>query len=148
MEHGYWDIFWPVCIVLSTFIICLSCLAVCCRYLHYKGNAKSKELEHEEKMKEKEWKYNQDRENKIHEWTSDRTAEKLEQEIKSLKEEKEKQEQCQKEKDQRESDRIAFMMYVLANRKDAPLDMEKLSKEVENFKKVYKDFENYLKTNQ
>ena len=146
MEHGYWDIF--SCIVLSTFIICLSCLAVCCRYFHYKGNIKSKELEHEEKMKDKEWKYNQDRENKIHGWTSIKTTENLELEIKSLKEEKEKQEQCQKEKDQRESDRIAFMMYVLANKKDATLDMEKLSKEVENFKKVYKEFENYLKTNQ
>lgn len=148
MEHGYWDIFWPACIVLSTFIICLSCQAVCCRYLHYKENAKSKELEHEKEMKEKEWKYNQDREDKIHDWMSDKTTEKLEKEIKSLKEEKEKQEQPPKEKAQRELDRIAFMMYVLANRKDATLDMEKLSKEVENFKKVYKEFENYLKTNQ
>lgn len=148
MEHGYWDISWPACIVLSTFIICLSCLAVCCRYLHYKEKARLKELEHEKEMKEKEWKYNQDREDKIHDWTSDKTTEKLEKEIKSLKEEKEKQEQLPKEKDQHELDRIAFMMYVLANRKDATLDMEKLSKEVENFKKVYKEFENYLKTNQ
>lgn len=148
MEHGYWDIFWPACIVLSTLIICLSCLVVCCRYFYYKEKARSKELEHETDMKETEWKHNQDREDKIHGWTSDKTIENLEKEIKSLKEEKEKQEQCQKEEGQRESDRIVFMMYVLANMKDTTLDMEKLSKEVENFKKVYKEFENYLKTNQ
>lgn len=148
MEHGYWDIFWPSCIVLSTFIICVSCGIVFCRYIYYKESAKSKDFEHKKEMKEKEWKYNQDRENKIHGWTIDKTTEKLEQEIKSLKEAKEKQEQHLKEKGQHELDRIAFMMYVLANKKDATLDMEKLSKEVENFKKVYKEFENYLKTNQ
>lgn len=148
MAHGYWDIFWPACIVLSIFIICFSYLVIYCRYLHYKENIKSKELEHEKEMKEKEWKHSQDREDKIHGWTFNKSTEKLEQEIKSLKEEKEKLEQCRKEKDLCESDRIAFMMYALANKKDATLDMEKLSKEIENFKKVYKDFENYLKTNQ
>lgn len=117
-------------------------------FFYYKRNIKLKELEHEKEMKEKEWRYNQEREDKIHGWTSVKATENLEKEIKSLKEEKEKQEQRQKDKDQCESDRIAFMMYVLANKGDATLDMEKLSKEVENFKKVYKDFENYLKTNQ
>lgn len=148
MEHGYWDVFWPACIVLSTGIICISCRTVFFRYLHYKANTRSKELEHEKEIKEKEWKYNQEREDKIHNWTSVKTTECLEKEIKSLKEEKEKQKQHQKEKAQCESDRIAFLMYALANQRDTTLDMEKLSKEVEDFKKNYKDFENYLKKNQ
>lgn len=148
MDRGYWEVFWPVCVVLSTLIFCFSCLVVFCRYLRYKENVKLKDLEHEKEMKEKEWKYNQEREDKIHGWTSIKTTEHLEKEIKSLKEEREKQELHQKKQEQYESDRIAFMMYALANKGDATLDMEKLSKEVENFKKIYKEFENYLKINQ
>lgn len=57
-------------------------------------------------------------------------------------------EQSQKGGNTLDVDRIAFLMYVLSNKKDASLDMEKLSKEIENFKSIYKDFEKYLKTNQ
>ena len=66
-------------------------------------------------------------------------------EIKST---KKKQEQLQKEKELLDLNRIAFLMYMLTDRKDSSLDMEKLSKEIDNFKSIYKEFEKYLKTNQ
>ena len=53
-----------------------------------------------------------------------------------------------KEKVQFDLDNLALMLYALSNKKDALSDITKLSDEVENFKKVYKEFENYLKTNQ
>lgn len=81
----------------------------------------------------------------MHKWASEKIKENLEKEIDSL---KKKQEQLQKEKELLDLNRIAFLMYMLTDRKDSSLDMEKLSKEIDNFKSIYKEFEKYLKTNQ
>lgn len=76
-------------------------------------------------------------------------------EIKKLNKEKEESdkklkelENKLKEKVQFDLNNLALMLYALSNKKDALSDMTKLSDEVANFKKAYKDFENYLKTNQ
>lgn len=143
---GNWgDICWPVSMFLSILSVCIVSLIMVGMYFRYKKTRKEAELVHEKDMKLREREYDQNREERLHRWACEKMKENLEKEIESL---KKQLEQSQKREALLDVDRIAFLMYVLSNKKDASFDMEKLSKEIESFKSIYKDFEKYLKTNQ
>lgn len=143
--EGFWNMQWPVSMFLSILSVCIVSLMMVGMYFRYKKTRKEAELVHEKDMKLREREYDQNREERLHRWACEKMKEHLEKEIESL---KKQLEQSQKGGNTLDVDRIAFLMYVLSNKKDASLDMEKLSKEIENFKSIYKDFEKYLKTNQ
>lgn len=143
---GNWgDISWPISMFLSILSVCIVSLRMVKMYFQYKKTRKEAELVHEKDMKLQEREYDQNREERLHGWACEKTKENQEKEIESL---KKQLEQSRKGEALLDVDRIAFLMYVLSNKKDVSLDMEKLSKEIESFKSIYKDFEKYLKTNQ
>lgn len=143
--EGFLSMQWPISLFLSILSVCFFSLMMVKMYFRYKKTGKKAELEYEKDMKLQEREYDQKREERLHGWACEKTKENLEKEIESL---KKQLEQSQKREAPLDVDRIAFLMYVLSNKKDASLDMEKLSKEIESFKSIYKDFEKYLKTNQ
>lgn len=144
--EGFWCMQWPVSVFLAVLVISVSCLLAyilsLCHQLWMKRwecNVAKREKEEEEVKKKL-------RDERMEEQTITKRIEDLERQTKSLTDEKIKKQS--QNGNQQDLDRIAFMMYALANKKDASLDIEKLSKEIESFKSIYKDFEKYLKTNQ
>lgn len=142
----FWKMQWPVCVFLSVFIMSVSCLVAYILSLHHQRWMKCQECNVAKREKEEEEVRKKLRDEKMEEQAITKRIEDLERQIKSLTDEKIKKQS--QNINQQDLDRIAFMMYALANKKDSSLDMEKLSKEIESFKSIYKEFEKYLKTNQ
>lgn len=141
----FWKMQWPVSVFLSILSVCFISVIIISIYFKHKKEIKKDGFTYEKELKQAERQYIQSREERMHEWASEKIKENLEKEIDSL---KKKQEQLQKEKELLDLNRIAFLMYMLTDRKDSSFNMEKLSKEIESFKSIYKEFEKYLKTNQ
>lgn len=137
---------WPVSVLLSVFIMSVSCLVAYILSLCHQIWMKCQECNVAKREKEEEEVKEKLRNERMEEQVISKRIEDLERQIKSLTDEKIKKQS--QNTNQQDLDRIAFMMYALANKKDSSLDMEKLSKEIESFKSIYKEFEKYLKTNQ
>lgn len=141
-----WKMQWPVSVFLSVFIMSVSCLVAYILSLCHQRWMKCQECDVAKREKEEEEVKKKLRNERMEEQAISKRIEELEKQTKSLTDEKIKKQS--QNTNQQDLDRIAFMMYALANKKDSSLDMEKLSKEIESFKSIYKEFEKYLKTNQ
>lgn len=141
-----WKMQWSVSVFLSVFIMSVSCLVAYILSLCHQRWMKCQECDVAKREKEEEEVKKKLRNERMEEQAISKRIEELEKQTKSLTDEKIKKQS--QNTNQQDLDRIAFMMYALANKKDSSLDMEKLSKEIESFKSIYKEFEKYLKTNQ
>lgn len=141
-----WKMQWPVSVFLSVFIMSVSCLVAYILSLCHQRWMKCQECDVAKREKEEEEVKKKLRNERMEEQAISKRIEELEKQTKSLTDEKIKKQS--QNTNQQDLDRIAFMMYALANKKDSSLDMEKLSKEIESFKSIYKEFEKYLKNNQ
>lgn len=141
-----WKMQWPVSVFLSVFIMSVSCLVAYILSLCHQRWMKCQECDVAKREKEEEEVKKKLRNERMEEQAITKRIEELEKQTKFLTDEKIKKQS--QNTNQQDLDRIAFMMYALANKKDSSLDMEKLSKEIESFKSIYKEFEKYLKTNQ
>ena len=141
-----WKMQWPVSVFLSVFIMSVSCLVAYILSLCHQRWMKCQECDVAKREKEEEEVKKKLRNERMEEQAISKRIEELEKQTKSLTDEKIKKQS--QNTNQQDLDRIAFMMYALANKKDSSLDMEKLSREIESFKSIYKEFEKYLKTNQ
>lgn len=141
-----WKMQWSVSVFLSVFIMSVSCLVAYILSLCHQRWMKCQECDVAKREKEEEEVKKKLRNERMEEQAITKRIEELEKQTKSLTDEKIKKQS--QNTNQQDLDRIAFMMYALANKKDSSLDMEKLSKEIESFKSIYKEFEKYLKTNQ
>lgn len=141
-----WKMQWPVSVFLSVFIMSVSCLVAYILSLCHQRWMKCQECNVAKREKEEEEVKKKLRNERMEEQAITKRIEELEKQTKFLTDEKIKKQS--QNTNQQDLDRIAFMMYALANKKDSSLDMEKLSKEIESFKSIYKEFEKYLKTNQ
>lgn len=142
----FWKMQWPVSVFLSVFIMSVSCLVAYILSLCHQRWMKCQECNVAKREKEEEEVKKRLRNERMEGQAITKRIEELEKQTKSLTDEKIKKQS--QNTNQQDLDRIAFMMYALANKKDSSLDMEKLSKEIDNFKSIYKEFEKYLKTNQ
>lgn len=142
----FWKMQWPVSVLLSVFIMSVSCLVAYILSLCHQRWMKCQECNVAKREKEEEEVSKKLRDERMEEAVITKRIEDLERQIKSLTDEKIKKQS--QNTNQQDLDRIAFIMYALANKKDSSLDMEKLSKEIESFKSIYKELEKYLKTNQ
>ncbi len=152
---SFWEMGWPIVMLLSIVVICICVIAVLFMVLKNKREITCQKLVNELFEKWSESKRKQEWHNNVSKDISNKEQENTKKEIEKLNKEKEDStkkikelEDKLKEKVQFDLDNLALMLYALSNKKDALSDITKLSDEVENFKKVYKEFENYLKTNQ
>lgn len=141
-----WMMQWSVSVFLSVFIMSVSCLVAYILSLCHQRWMKCQECDVAKREKEEEEVKKKLRNERMEEQAITKRIEELEKQTKSLTDEKIKKQS--QNTNQQDLDRIAFMMYALANKKDSSLDMEKLSREIESFKSIYKEFEKYLKNNQ
>lgn len=152
---SFWGMSWPIAILFSIVVICICTIVALFMILRNKRKMMCLRLVNEEFVRWGELKRRQEWHNNVSKDISSKVQENTKKEIEKLNKEKEDStkkikdlEDKLKEKVQFDLDNLALMLYALSNKKDALSDITKLSKEVETFKKVYKEFENYLKTNQ
>lgn len=144
--EDFWNMQWPVSVFLFVFVISVFCFVAYFLFLRHRRWMKCQECNVVKKEKEEEEVRKKLRDERMEEQAITKRIEELEKQTKFLTDEKIGKHS--QNINQQDLDRIAFMMYALANKKDSSLDMEKLSKEIESFKSIYKDLEKYLKTNQ
>ncbi|WP_443679025.1 hypothetical protein [Phocaeicola coprocola] len=144
--EDFWNMQWPVSVFLFVFVISVFCFVAYFLFLRHQRWMKCQECNVVKKEKEEEEVRKKLRDERMEEQAITKRIEELEKQTKFLTDEKIGKHS--QNINQQDLDRIAFMMYALANKKDSSLDMEKLSKEIESFKSIYKDLEKYLKTNQ
>lgn len=153
---SFWGMTWPIAMLFSIVVICICVIATLYMLLRNKREMMYHKFVNEELMKYGELKrkqehfnntlkddiYNKEREN------YEKRIENLNKDKVNLEKQKKELEDKLNEKVQFDLNNLALMLYALSNKKDVLADMTKLSDEVANFKKAYKDFENYLKKNQ
>lgn len=151
----FWGMSWQIAILFSIVVICICTIVALFMILRNKRKMMCLRLVNEEFVRWGELKRRQEWHNNVSKDISSKVQENTKKEIEKLNKEKEDStkkikdlEDKLKEKVQFDLNNLALMLYALSNKKDALSDMTKLSDEVENFKKAYNDFENYLKTNQ
>ena len=144
--EDFWNMQWPVSVFLFVFVISVFCFVAYFLFLRHQRWMNCQECNVVKKEKEEEEVRKKLRDERMEEQAITKRIEELEKQTKFLTDEKIGKHS--QNINQQDLDRIAFMMYALANKKDSSLDMEKLSKEIESFKSIYKDLEKYLKTNQ
>lgn len=152
---NFWGMSWQIAMLFSIVVICICVIVALFMNLRNKRKMMYQKLVNEECTRWGELKRKQEWYNDVSKEISNKEQENNKNEIKKLNKEKEESdkklkelENKLKEKVQFDLNNLALMLYALSNKKDALSDMTKLSDEVANFKKAYKDFENYLKTNQ
>lgn len=152
---NFWGMSWQIAMLFSIVVICICVIVALFMVLKNKREIMYQKLVNEECTRWGELKRKQEWYNDVSKEISNKEQENNKNEIKKLNKEKEESdkklkelENKLKEKVQFDLNNLALMLYALSNKKDALSDMTKLSDEVANFKKAYKDFENYLKTNQ
>lgn len=153
---SFWGMSWPIAMFLSIVVVCICVIVALYLVLRYNRKMMCHKFVNEEFMRygelkrKQEWYnntlkddiYNKEREN------YEKRIENLNKDKVNLEKKKKELEEKLDEKVQFDLNNLALMLYALSNKKDALSDMTKLSEEVANFKKAYKDFENYLKNNQ
>lgn len=152
---SFWGMSWPIAILFSIVVICICTIVALFMILRNKRKMMCLRLVNEEFVRWGELKRRQEWHNNVSKDISSKVQENTKKEIEKLNKEKEDStkkikdlEDKLKEKVQFDLNNLALMLYALSNKKDVLSDMTKLSDEVENFKKAYNNFENYLKTNQ
>lgn len=152
---NFWGMSWQIAMLFSIVVICICVIVALFMNLRNKRKMMCQSLVNEEFAKWGESKRKREWYNDVSKEISNKEQENNKNEIKKLNKEKEESdkklkelENKLKEKVQFDLNNLALMLYALSNKKDALSDMTKLSAEVENFKKAYNNFENYLKTNQ
>lgn len=152
---SFWEMDWPIAMLFSITVICICAIVALHMVLKNERKMMCHKLVNEEFTRWGELRRKQEWHNNVSKDISNKEQENIKKEIEKLNKEKEDStkkikelEDKLKEKVQFDLDNLALMLYALSNKKDALSDITKLSDEVENFKKVYKEFENYLKTNQ
>lgn len=152
---SFWGMSWQIAMLFSIVVICICVVFSLILILRNKRKMICHKFVNEEFIRWGELKRKQEWHNNASKDISSKEQENTKKEIEKLNKEKEDStkkikelEDKLKEKVQFDLDNLALMLYALSNKKDALSDITKLSDEVENFKKVYKEFENYLKTNQ
>lgn len=153
---GFLEMGWPIAMLLSIVVICISAIVVLFMNLKNKWKMMCHKFVNEELMRYGELKRKQEWHNNVlKDGIFNKERENYEERIENLNKDKVNLEKKNKElegklneKVQFDLNNLALMLYALSNKKDALSDMTKISEEVANFKKAYKDFENYLKTNQ
>lgn len=149
---SFWGMSWPIAILFSIVVICICTIVALFMILRNKRKMMCLRLVNEEFVRWGELKRRQEWHNNVSKDISSKVQENTKKEIEKLNKEKEDStkkikdlEDKLKEKAQFDLNNLALMLYALSNKKDALSDMTKLSDEVENFKKAYNNFENYLK---
>jgi hypothetical protein len=153
---SFWKMSWPIAMLFSITVICICIIVALLIILRDKRKMMCHKYVNEEFMRwgelkrKQEWHnnvskdsiFNKEREN------YEKRIEKLNKDKVNLEKQKKELEEELNEKVQFDLNNLALMLYALSNKKDALSDMTKLSDEVEDFKKAYNNFENYLKNNQ
>lgn len=152
---SFWGMNWPIAMFLSIVVICICVIVALFMILRDKRKMMSHKFVNEELTKWGELRRKQEWYNNASKDISNKLQENAKKEIEKLNKEKEDSTKKIKELEEKLNEKVQFdlnnlalMLYALSNKKDALSDMTKLSAEVENFKKAYNNFENYLKTNQ